>query len=164
LNGSLPGLHGPAGVLLLLLSVAVLTIGLDRCRFWLLWWRRRAARQWRWQEILSQGDRQTRRQLEDWQLEMGWGEPLLEAAGLLAPLLGLIGTVLGLIALLGRLGPQLLLPAGSPLQSYGQVLVSTAQGLIVAFLASALLLVNRGLRQWQLARLERQRREQLERP
>jgi|APCry1669189000_1035189.scaffolds.fasta_scaffold22894_3 biopolymer transport protein ExbB len=158
----MPGLHGPAGVLLLLLSVAVLTIGIDRGRFWLLWWRRRSARDRRWQESLGQGDRQARRLLEDWDLEMRWGEPLLEAAGLLAPLLGLIGTVLGLIDLLGRLGPQLLLPAGSPLQAYGRVLISTALGLIVAFLASALLLSNRGLRQWQLARLERQCRQRLE--
>lgn len=160
----MPALQGPAGLLLLLLSVAVLTVGLDRGRFWWLWWRRRPTRQRRWQETLATGNGAASRQLEDWTLEMGWGEPVLEAATLLAPLLGLIGTVLGLIELLGRLGPQLLLPAGSPLQAYGQVLISTAMGLIVAFLASAVLLANRGLRQWQLARLERQRRDRWERP
>ena len=116
-------------------------------------------RQRRWQQTLSEGNGAAGHQLEEWGLAMGWGEPLLEAAGLLAPLLGLIGTVLGLIELLGRLGPQLLLPAGTPLQAYGQVLTSTALGLIVAFLATALLLSTRGLRQWQLAKLDRQRRQ-----
>jgi hypothetical protein len=41
---------------------------------------------------------------------MAWGEPLLQAAVVLAPLLGLIGTTAGLMAVLKQLGSQLLLP------------------------------------------------------
>jgi biopolymer transport protein ExbB len=84
---------------------------------------------------------------------MGFGEPLLEAAALLGPLLGLIGTVLALMRLLSRLGPGLLLPAGEPLAGYGEVLGDTALGLIVGLLASVTLQANRALRLGQLQRL-----------
>ena len=83
---------------------------------------------------------------------MAWGEPLLQAAVVLAPLLGLIGTTAGLMAVLRQLGPQLLLPANAPLAGYGDVLLPTLLGLQLTFVALALLLLNQGLRQWQLGR------------
>ena len=149
-------LPGPVAVLLLLLSIAVLTVCLDRIRWWTRWWRGRSARQRQWQEQLdsqgaSPGDR-----LEDWDLAMAFGEPVLRAAALLAPLLGLVGTVFALMQVLARLGPDLTLPAGTSLQGYGQVLLSTALGLLISLVASAGLELNRGLRHWQVGRLERQ--------
>ena len=88
--------------------------------------------------------------LETWERQMAWGERLLQAAVVLAPLLGLIGTTAGLMAVLRQLGPQLLLPANAPLAGYGDVLLPTLLGLQLTFVALALLLLNQGLRQWQL--------------
>jgi biopolymer transport protein ExbB len=155
-NGAIQGVHGPTGLLLLLLSVAVLTISFDRSRFWLQWWRQRERRRRRWEETLRSGEESAQRQLEDWELEMGVGETLLQAAGVIGPLLGLIGTVIGLMQVLASLGPQLVLPAGANLRGYGQVLMSTAVGLIVSLIATASLFTNQGLRQWQLGRYRRE--------
>jgi biopolymer transport protein ExbB len=44
----------------------------------------------------------------------------------------------------------LLLPANAPLAGYGDVLLPTLLGLQLTFVALALLLLNQGLRQWQL--------------
>jgi biopolymer transport protein ExbB len=87
---------------------------------------------------------------------MAWGEPVLQAALILTPLLGLVGTTAGLMGVLRTLGPQLLLPPSAPLAGYAAVLMPTLVGLQVALLATALLLLNQGLRQWQIGRLERQ--------
>lgn len=152
------GLHGPTGLLLLLLSVAVLTVSIDRGRYWFQWWRQRERRRSSWQETLRSSEEGAQRLLEDWEREMGFGEPLLQAAAVIGPLLGLIGTVIGLMQVLAGLGPQLVLPAGANLRGYGQVLTSTAVGLTVSLIATATLFANQGLRQWQLGRLERMKR------
>lgn len=85
---------------------------------------------------------------------MAQGEPFLQAAVLLAPMLGLLGTVLGLMDVLRALGPQLLLPSSSPLAGYADVLASTVVGLQLALLALVLAQLNRGLRHWQLQQLQ----------
>jgi biopolymer transport protein ExbB len=85
---------------------------------------------------------------------MRFGEPVLEAAVVLAPLLGLSGTVLALMGVLAQLGPDLTLPAGASLPGYAQVLMSTLVGLMVCLIASATLSVNQALRSWQLEALE----------
>jgi len=151
-------LPGPVALLLLLLSIAVLTVCLDRSRWWLRWWQGRQSRRRRWQEGLERRDPALAEQLEDWDLAMAFGEPLLAAAALLGPLLGLVGTVLGLMQALSQLGPDLTLPAGASLQGYGRVLLATALGLLISLVASASLELNRGLRHWQVGRLERQLR------
>lgn len=151
-------LTGLSGLLLLLLSVAVLTVVLERARWWWLWRRDRSRRRSGWSETLTQGTagRQAlERRLEIWELEMRWGEPVLQAASLLAPLLGLLGTVTGLMAVLSRLGPRLELPAGLNLAAYGQVLLSTAAGLTVSLIATAALLTCQGLREWQIGHWRR---------
>ena len=56
---------------------------------------------------------------------------------------------------MASLGPDLTLPAGASLRGYGTVLLSTGYGLVVSVIASAALLLNQGLRDWQLNRLER---------
>ncbi len=150
----IPGLRGPAALPLLLLSIAVLTVGLDRARFWWQWRRDRPQRRQLWRQLRGAGPEACRLALARWSRAMGFGEPLLEAAVLLGPLLGLIGTVLALMRLLSRLGPGLLLPAGEPLAGYGEVLGDTALGLIVGLLASVTLQVNRALRLGQLQRLQ----------
>ena len=93
--------------------------------------------------------------LEDCYQQMAWGEPLLQAAVVLAPLLGLIGTTAGLMAVLRQLGPQLLLPPAAPLAAYGEVLLPTLLGLQLTLVAMALQLLNQGLRRWQLRRCAR---------
>ena len=153
-------LPGPVAVLLLLLSIAVLTVCLDRIRWWSRWWRERAPRRRQWQQELERTEANPEERLEDWQLAMAFGEPLLRAAAVLAPLLGLVGTVFALMQVLARLGPDLTLPAGTNLESYGQVLLSTALGLLISLVASAGLELNRGVRHWQIGRLERQWRRQ----
>lgn len=145
---------GPIALLLLLLSIAVLTVLIDRCRFWTQWWRLRSSRREAFKAQLRTDPTAAPWQLEDWNRAMAFGEPLLQAAILLAPLLGLIGTVLGLMDVLSQLGPQLLLPANANLQGYGKVLLATALGLILALVSSAGLFLNQGLRGWQLSRLE----------
>ena len=156
--GLIPALSGPIGVLLVLVSIAVLTVAFDRCRWWIQWWLRRQSRRQQWRRQLEAGPTQARHQLEDWDREIRFGEPLLRAASLIAPLLGLIGTVIGLMQVLSSLGPQLVLPAGASLQGYGQVLLSTALGLIVSLVATTTLSLNQGLCQWQIGELERQLR------
>lgn len=81
---------------------------------------------------------------------MGFAQPFLEAAIVIAPLLGLIGTVFGLSQLLSAMGPQLLLPAGRDLSGLGDMLVSTGLGLVVSLLATVTWHINNGLRQWQI--------------
>ncbi len=152
----MPGINGPVALLLLLLSIAVVTVALDRGRYWWQWWRTRASRRQQWERLLAeQGAPAAGRKLEDWDLEMRFGEPLLQAAVVLAPLLGLVGTVLGLMQVLASLGPQLLLPAGANLAGFGQVLLSTAIGLIVSLIASTSLVANQWLRRSQCLRLQR---------
>jgi biopolymer transport protein ExbB len=159
-SGSLPVLPGLSGLLLLITSVAVLTLVIDRSRFWMRWWQRRASRESRWQERIATRTDSNRleEQLEDWEHSMAFGEPFFQAGALLAPLLGLIGTVTGLMGVLAQLGPRLELPPGASLAGYGQVLLSTAGGLMVSLVASVALLANRGVREWQLDELRRQRR------
>jgi len=132
---------GPVALPLLLLSVAVLTVAFDRLAFWWRWWRSGAA------AACASGPAPALRR------QMASGERLLEAALLLAPLLGLLGTVYGLMAVLRSLGPQLLLPAQAPLAGYADVLLSTLIGLQITVLATLVLLLNRGLRRWQWQRL-----------
>lgn len=152
----IPGINGPVALLLLLLSIAVVTVALDRGRFWWQWSRTQASRRQQWERLLAeQGAPAAGRKLEDWDLEMRFGEPLLQAAVVLAPLLGLVGTVLGLMQVLASLGPQLLLPAGANLAGFGQVLLSTAIGLIVSLIASTSLIANQWLRRSQCLQLQR---------
>ncbi len=151
---------GPVMVPLLLLSIAVVAVGVERFGYWrgvgLLTQRpeRRLL-----EELRSAPDpqaRQARQELHLLRLEsaMAEGEPLLEAAALIAPLLGLIGTVQGLMGVLAALGPQLTLPSGGSLIGYSQVLVSTLSGLVIALIATALLRTNQALRHWLRQRLE----------
>ena len=157
----MPFLPALSGVLLLLLSVAVLTVVIERLRWWVRWWQRRSRRRTSWAEQLAAAGAERRgleQTLEDWELEMRWGEPLLQAAAVLAPLLGLIGTVTGLMGVLAQLGPRLELPAGASLASYGQVLLSTAAGLMVSLIATAALLACQALREGQIGALRRQLR------
>jgi biopolymer transport protein ExbB len=154
----IPGVGGLVGLLLLLASIAVLTVVFDRGRFWWQWWRRRAGRARQWRERLEAGGGGGEEQLEEWERQMVFGEAVLQAAAVLAPLLGLIGTVLGLMAVLAALGPGLTLPPGAPLAGYGRVLLATALGLIVSLIATAGLLANQAARGWQIEELRRQLR------
>jgi hypothetical protein len=54
----------------------------------------------------------------------------------------------------------LLLPPGAPLAGYADVLLPTLLSLQLALLATAVLLLNQGLRQWQLGVLRRQGSQQ----
>ena len=89
------GGEGPISLLLLLLSIAVVTVSFDRARYWLQWWRQRRLRQNRWEQTAAAGPDGIESQLLEWNSQMAFGEPLLQAAGVIGPLLGLIGTVIG---------------------------------------------------------------------
>ena len=143
------GGEGPISLLLLLLSIAVVTVSFDRARYWLQWWRQRRLRQNRWEQTAAAGPDAIESQLLEWNSQMAFGEPLLQAAGVIGPLLGLIGTVIGLMRVLASLGPQLVLPAGANLTNYGQVLLSTALGLTISLIATSSLFANQGIRHWQ---------------
>lgn len=151
---------GPVGWLLILLSISVLTVTFERLRFWWTWWKRRSIHQQQWRETLRLGGDHPLLWLEDRDLEMRFAEPLLEAAIVIAPLLGLIGTVLGLSRLLAAMGPQLILPSGSNLSGFSEVLMSTAMGLLISLLATVTLHVNNGLRHWRLSVWRRDLRRQ----
>ncbi|MFM7237378.1 MAG: MotA/TolQ/ExbB proton channel family protein [Cyanobium sp.] len=155
-----PAYGGPVGWLLILLSISVLTVTFERLRFWWTWWKRRNMHQQQWKEILRLGGNHPLVWLEDRDLEMRFAEPFLEAAIVIAPLLGLIGTVLGLSRLLAAMGPQLLLPSGSNLSGFADVLISTAMGLLISLLATVTLHFNNGLRNWRLSIWRRDLRRQ----
>jgi biopolymer transport protein ExbB/TolQ len=149
---------GPVALPLLLLSLAVFTVGFERCGFWWRWW-------WKdrrpWAELKRQLEACPSAQargalLSRQQRTMAWGEPLLQATQILAPMLGLVGTTAGLMAVLRSLGSQLLLPPSAPLAGYADVLLPTLLSLQLALLATALLLLNQGLRRWQLGLMRRQ--------
>ena len=152
------GGDGPISLLLLLLSIAVVTVSFDRARYWLQWWRQRRQRQNHWEQTATRGPDAIENQLLEWNSQMAFGEPLLQAAGVIGPLLGLIGTVFGLMRVLASLGPQLVLPAGANLNNYSQVLLSTALGLIISLIATSSLFANQGIRQWQVDGLRRRLR------
>ncbi len=142
---------------LFLLSIAVVAVGVERFGYW----RARHRRDDRafLGELAAARDPSDRRRREALlmarlDIEMAQGETLLEAAGVIAPLLGLLGTVLGLMRTLSELGPQLILPSGGTLNGYAQVLVSTAMGLTVALIATCLLRLNQALRQRRRQQLE----------
>jgi len=152
------GGEGPISLLLLLLSIAVVTVSFDRARYWLQRWRQRRLRQNRWEQTAAAGPDAIESQLLEWNSQMAFGEPLLQAAGVIGPLLGLIGTVIGLMRVLASLGPQLVLPADANLTNYGQVLLSTALGLIISLIATSSLFANQGIRHWQMEVLRRRLR------
>ena len=129
---------GPVLLPLLLLSVAVTTMAIDRCLFWWSWCRRPIARR---REMLV--DARTTHLLE----------PCLEAVVLAAPLLGLLGSVLALM----RLFDQLQLPQPTAIDGYGLTLTSTAFGLLLSLFALVVLLLNRTLRRWQMRLLQQSR-------
>ncbi|MCP9848560.1 MotA/TolQ/ExbB proton channel family protein [Cyanobium sp. Morenito 9A2] len=152
---------GPAVLPLLLLSIVVVAIGVDRARYWRGQGLGPARVERQLAEALQgsagQGHGQLRQELLLRQLERQGtsGEAVLEAAAVVGPLLGLIGTVAGLIRALTELGPQLVLPSGgASLTSYSQVLVSTLLGLVVALIATVVLRTNRGLLERQRQQLE----------
>ena len=154
MSGALWRACGPVALPLLLLSVAVFTVGFDRLAFWWRWWRR-GRRPWRelCVALAAAPSPEVRTQLlENGDEQMAWGEAVLQAAVVLAPLLGLVGTTAGLMGVLKQLGPQLLLPPTAPLAGYGDVLLPTLLGLQLTVVAMALLLLNQGLRRWQLRR------------
>lgn len=148
---------GPVALPLLVLSLAVFTVAFERGSFWWRWWRR-GRRPWRALQV--ELEQCSNREERDWLLlrqdaAMAWGEPILQATLILAPLLGLVGTTSGLMGVLRSLGNQLLLPPSAPLAGYAAVLMPTLVGLQLALLATALLLLNQGLRRWQIGRLQR---------
>ena len=154
MSGALWRACGPVALPLLLLSVAVFTVGFDRLAFWWRWWRR-GRRPWRelCGALAAAPSPEVRTLLlENGDEQMAWGEAVLQAAVVLAPLLGLVGTTAGLMGVLKQLGPQLLLPPTAPLAGYGDVLLPTLLGLQLTVVAMALLLLNQGLRRWQLRR------------
>ena len=144
---------------LLLLSIGVLAIGIDRLLYWMRW--RRDARV-RHRALLSSIEaldpQESRvvleRSFQRLERQAARWEPALDLAMVLGPLLGLLSTVLGLTELIQALGPGLLLTnASEPMQGYARMLVGTTIGLSIAAMAVIVQRVNRMQRQAVLARL-----------
>ncbi|MBL6802885.1 MAG: MotA/TolQ/ExbB proton channel family protein [Cyanobacteria bacterium] len=144
---------------LLLLSIAVMSAGIDRLLHWIRW---RRVCSGEIQQIRNglhglpsdAADRSLDRQLQRLDRRFRRWESSLDLAMALGPLLGLLATVLGLMGLLQALGPDLLLPRGEGLTvRYGQVLVGTALGLVIALMALVVQRLNRMQRRAELARI-----------
>ena len=144
---------------LLLLSIAVLSAGIERLMHWIRWKQEQpeTIRMFRSElndlgagEVPGRVDqllRRLNRRFSRW-------EPSLDLAMVLAPLLGLLSTVLGLMQLLELLGPELVLPRTEGLTTrYGQMLVGTALGLVVAAVALVVQRLNRMQRRAVVLRL-----------
>ncbi|MEB3158438.1 MAG: MotA/TolQ/ExbB proton channel family protein [Synechococcus sp.] len=146
---------------LLLMSVAVVSIGVERLRFWRQWGRDGDSRL---QDLVNafQGKSQVQACLYQDLLQARLKQRLsrwdgcLELAMALGPLMGLLATVLGLMDVLASLGSDLVMPAGTRplLSSYGQVLIGSALGLLVAFEALLVQRLCRLRRDAVLARFE----------
>ena len=144
---------------LLLLSIAVLSAGIERLMHWIRWKKEQpeTIRMFRSElNDLGAGEasgrvdqllRRLNRRFSRW-------EPSLDLAMVLAPLLGLLSTVLGLMQLFEVLGPQLVLPRTEGLTTrYGQMLVGTALGLAVAAVSLVVQRLNRMQRRAVISRL-----------
>ena len=135
---------------LMLVSIAVASIGVDRLRFWWHWGRDARVRP---EHSLSELDQlepsqaSVRQQLllERLERQLCRWDGILELCMVLGPLLGLLATVIGLMQLLQALGPGLTLPSqgGDLIVGYGQVLIGTVLGLFIAALALLVQRLNR---------------------
>lgn len=150
-----PALGGPFGWMLIGLSISVLAVSIERTRFWFLWRRRRTVRQRQWQELLPEGRDAIQAWIDDRDLEMRFAQSFLELATVVAPLLGLIGTVVGLSRILAAMGPDLVVPAGGNFNRFAEALLDTALGLTISLGATITLQLNGVLRRSQLASWQR---------
>jgi len=178
-------LGGPVMLPMLILSISVVTIGVDRFSFWRKIGTASAPRWRRLEEELAGGkplspvslgspvasllqrlgnaDGEANRQLvlqltlQQERQRMARGERVLEASAALGPLLGLLGTVTGLMRTFTSLGHQGDIANAASLAAAGiaEVLVATAMGILLALLAMVVLRVNAAYRTSQLALLER---------
>ena len=135
---------------LMLVSVAVASMGVERLRFWWQWGRGdRVNSEHSLLELaqLKPSEASLRQQLLVARLERQlcrW-DGALELCMVLGPLLGLLASVIGLMQLLQALGPGLTLPSqgGDLIAGYGQVLIGTVLGLLIAVLALLVQRLNR---------------------
>ena len=134
---------------LMLLSISVLAAGVDRMMHWYRWRlqfdeqvstlrdRVKGLDPEQSRRVLNQRLRRLDHRFSRWESSM-------DLAMVLAPLLGLLSTVLGLMNLLQALGPEMILPRGEALiGDYGRMLTGTALGLIVAVMALVVQRINR---------------------
>ena len=144
---------------LLLLSIAVLSAGIERLMHWIRWTNEQNEKIRKFRSDLQElADDQVTAHVDQLLRRLNrrfsrW-EPSLDLAMVLAPLLGLLSTVLGLMELLEALGPELVLPRTEGLTTrYGQMLVGTALGLVVAAVALVVQRLNRMQRRAVISRL-----------
>ena len=135
---------------LMLVSIAVVSIGVERLRFWWQWGRGdRVSPELALPELdqLKPSQASLRQQLllERLERQLCRWDGILELCMVLGPLLGLLATVIGLMQLLQALGPGLTLPSqgGDLIAGYGQVLIGTVLGLSIAALALLVQRLNR---------------------
>lgn len=144
---------------LLLLSIAVMAAGVNRLQHWLRWSRSASSRIDELKQSLQglqplEAERELNQRLRRLDRQFSRWEPSLDLAMVLGPLLGLLSTVLGLMKLLQKLGPEMLLPRGESLiVDYGQILVGTALGLLVSVVALIVQRLNRMQRRSVIAGL-----------
>ena len=142
---------------LLLLSIAVMAAGVNRLQHWLRWSRSASSRIDELKQSLQglqplEAERELNQRLRRLDRQFSRWEPSLDLAMVLGPLLGLLSTVLGLMKLLQKLGPEMLLPVENP-DRHGQILVGTALGLLVSVVALIVQRLNRMQRRSVIAGL-----------
>ena len=144
---------------LLLLSIAVTAAGVNRLQHWFHLSRSASSRIDELRQSLQvlqplDAERELNQRLRRLDRQFSRWEPSLDLAMVLGPLLGLLSTVLGLMKLLQKLGPEMLLPRGDSLiVDYGQILVGTALGLLVSVVALIVQRLNRMQRRSVIAGL-----------
>ena len=144
---------------LMLLSIAVVAAGVNRLQHWFQWSRSANDRVEDLKQSLQglqpiEAEKELNQRLRRLDRQFSRWEPSLDLAMVLGPLLGLLSTVLGLMKLLQKLGPELLLPRGESLiGDYGQILVGTALGLVVSVVALLVQRMNRMQRRSVIAGL-----------
>ena len=144
---------------LMLLSIAVVAAGVNRPQHWFQWRRSANDRVEDLKQSLQglqpiEAEKELNQRLRRLDRQFSRWEPSLDLAMVLGPLLGLLSTVLGLMKLLQKLGPELLLPRGESLiGDYGQILVGTALGLVVSVVALLVQRMNRMQRRSVIAGL-----------
>ena len=144
---------------LLLLSIAVMAAGVNRLQHWFHLSRSASSRIDELRQSLQvlqplDAERELNQRLRRLDRQFSRWEPSLDLAMVPGPLLGLLSTVLGLMKLLQKHGPEMLLPRGDSLiVDYGQILVGTALGLLVSVVALIVQRLNRMQRRSVIAGL-----------
>lgn len=151
---------GPVAWPLLAVSFVTVAILIERALFWSREWTRdpqrslEAARSRTDQRALDEAEVERLLDREERRLARGLG--WLDTAVTAAPMLGILGTVLGIIDSFDALGTDTVTDPFAVSGGIGQALITTAAGLVIALVALLPYNALRALVAQRIARLERE--------